>query len=59
MLRYQKYVQPILPAVVSMNHTSEYIETRRIISSVAIDIKTSILLFALIKKLFLKFAKSC
>ena len=51
--------QIILPAVVSMNQTSEYIETSRIISLVANDINTSILLFALIIKFFRNFSRSC
>ncbi len=46
------------PAVVSMNHTSGYIDTRRIIPSVAIDTRTSILHLSFSKKSFLRPANS-
>ncbi len=46
------------PAVVSMNHTSRYIDTRGIIPSVAIDTRTSILYLSFSKKSFLRPANS-
>ena len=46
------------PAVVSINHTSGYIETRRIISSVAIDTRTSMLHLSFNKKKILSPANS-
>ena len=42
------------PAVVSINQTSGYIKTRWIISSVAIDTRTSILHLSISKKPFLR-----
>ncbi len=46
------------PAVVSMNQTSVYIDTKWIISSVAIETRTSILLLSLSEKSSLRPVKS-
>ena len=51
---YEIWIHMHSPAVVSINQTSGYIETRRIISSVAIDTRTSMLHFSFNKKSFLR-----
>jgi len=51
---YEIWIHMHSPAVVSINQTSGYIETRRIISSLAIDTRTSILHLSFSKTSFLR-----
>ena len=51
---YEIWIYMHSPAVVSINQTSGYIERRRIISSVAIDTRTSMWHFSFNKKSFLR-----